>query len=56
MDELREKRFEALKEASAKMVEFVNQYCTPHDVIVVRQGSVEMLCGELSFPAELPRD
>lgn len=56
MNELNRDRLNALKEASEKMVAFVNQYCTPHDIIVISQGSVELYAGEVGIPTELPKD
>lgn len=44
------KKMELLEEASKPLVEFVNKYCCPHDIIVVEQGHVSILNGEMHIP------
>ena len=44
---------EALKVASVPMVDFVNKWCCPHDTIIIQQGHVELLSGEITFPTKI---
>lgn len=46
-DETHPDRAAAFDEAIKPMVEFVNKYCTPHDIVVIRQGYAEMYSGEM---------
>lgn len=49
----RENKMKELEKASKPLVEFMNQYCCPHDVIMVQQGHVELLNGEIGIPTEI---
>jgi hypothetical protein len=51
--EWQEQRSKALEEASKPMVDFVNQYCCPHDVVIIQQGTVALYSGECAFPTEV---
>lgn len=48
-----DKRTASLMVASEKMVEFINEWCCPHDVVVIEQGSVRLYCGESGFPTKV---
>lgn len=47
-------RMAALEVAAQPMVEFVNKYCCPHDVVIIQQGSVELYSGQCAFPTVIP--
>ena len=49
-----EERMAALEEAVKPMLEFVNKYCCPHDIVVVEQGRVELYSGEIAIPFPVP--
>jgi len=41
-------RSEELQKASLPLLEFLNKYYNPHTYAVVTEGSVEIVCGEMS--------
>lgn len=47
-------RMIALEKAAQPMVEFVNTYCCPHDIVVIQQGSVDLYSGQGAFPTIIP--
>ena len=54
MERRNRERSIALREAAQPIVEFMNKQCTPHDIIVIQQGSVELYSGALAFPTPIP--
>ena len=48
-------RMAAFDEAIKPMIQFVNKYCTPHDIVVVQQGFAELYSGEMVIPFPVPR-
>lgn len=47
-------RMAAFDEAVKPLIEFVNKCCTPHDIVVVQQGSAEMYSGQMAIPFPYP--
>ena len=43
-----------LEQACQEIIKFMNENCSPHDMIVIRQGHVELLSGQCGFPTEIP--
>ncbi len=39
-----------LKKASEPLVEFLNRYYDPHTTVLVSQGRVDIVRGEMGFP------
>ena len=48
MDKIKE-----LKKASESLIDFMNKYCCPHDVVIVQQGHIELLNGEIGIPTKI---
>ena len=43
-----------LEQASQEIIKFMNENCSPHDMIVIRQGHVDLLSEQCGFPTEIP--
>lgn len=48
-----EQRREKLLKLKKPLEDFMNQYCCPHDTLIVTQGHVELLSGEIAIPLEI---
>jgi hypothetical protein len=51
--ELNKQRLEELLKLKKPLEDFMNKYCCPHDMLIVTQGHVELLSGEVAFPLEI---
>ena len=49
----RAEKMKALEEASKPLVDFVNEWCCPHDIITIEQGNVTLYSGEMAFPTKI---
>lgn len=45
-----ERKFRELREASAPLVEYMNNNYCSHDMVIVQQGRVEVVCGQMTIP------
>ena len=43
-------RINELEKIAQPLVDFVNKYCSPHDIIIIQQGSFEIYQGSGAFP------
>lgn len=48
-----EQRREELLKLKKPLEDFMNKYCCPHDTLLVTQGHVELLSGEIAIPLEI---
>ena len=48
-----QKRLEELKKIIKPIEEYMNKYCSPHDILVIEQGRAKLYSGELSIPLEI---
>lgn len=46
-------KVEELKKASKPLIAFVNTYCSPHDLIMIQQGSIQIFNGEIGIPTRV---
>lgn len=51
---MKDKKMTELEKASKPLIDFINKNCCPHDIIIIQQGSVQILNGEMSIPTEIP--
>lgn len=49
----RKDKMNKLEEVSKPLIDFVNEYCCPHDIIVIQQGNVQIFNGEMSIPTKI---
>lgn len=49
-DEKKGEEFEKLKQP---LKDFMNKYCCPHDTLIVQQGHMELLNGEMALPLKI---
>jgi len=52
--EINKQRTEELQKIIKPIEEFMNKYCCPHDMLVIQQGFVQLLSGEVGIPLEIP--
>ena len=45
-----QKRSKELKEASLPLLEFMNKYYCPHDLAILTEGRVEIVCCDMCVP------
>lgn len=46
-------KMKQLESASKPLVDFMNQHCCPNDIIIIQQGQVQLLNGEIGIPTEI---
>ena len=54
IQEQNHERMVKLEEIIGPIVEFMNEHCCPHDLLVIEQGSVRLYQGACGFPTEFP--
>ena len=53
IDNKENEKMKELEKASKPLVDFVNKYCCPHDIIIIQQGNVQIFNGEISIPTKI---
>lgn len=51
--ELNKQRMEELEKIKKPLEDFMNKWCCPHDTLIVTQGHMELLSGEVVIPLEI---
>ena len=46
-------RQEALEKIIKPLQEYMNDWCTPHDILIIQQGNAQLYSGELSIILEI---
>lgn len=49
----RSEKMKELEKASKPLVDFINKYCCPHDIIVIKQGYIQLFNGEIGIPTKI---
>jgi hypothetical protein len=51
--EFSKQRMEAFEKLKEPLENFVNKWCCPHDTLIVTQGHMELLSGEMAIPLKI---
>lgn len=52
-EELNKRRLAELEKIKKPLEDFINKYCCPHDTLIITQGHIELLSGEIVIPLKL---
>lgn len=50
---LNQKRREELEKIIEPIQEWINEWGTPHDILIIQQGNAQLYSGELSIPLKI---
>ena len=51
--EFNKQRRAELEKLKEPIEDFINKWCCPHDTLIVQQGHIELLSGEIVIPLKL---
>lgn len=51
--EFKKQKREEFEKLKKPLEDFMNKWCCPHDTLIVAQGHMELLNGEIAIPLEI---